>query len=72
MCGDRVDDTGCVQECLRDRGPHCSLVDPWQEEEVRLAPQKPGDSCSLQPLEQSQIKGFLPVWGQEAPLARPG
>lgn len=56
MWGDRVDDTGCVRECLRDGGPHSGLVGLWQEEEGRIGPQNPGGSCFLQRLEQSQIK----------------
>lgn len=33
VCGDRVDDTGCVRECLRNRGPHEWSGGPVQEEE---------------------------------------
>lgn len=40
MWGDRVDDTGCVRECLRDRGPHSGRVGLWQEEEGRIGPPK--------------------------------
>lgn len=56
MWGDRVDDTGCVRECLRDRGPHSGRVGLWQEEEGRIGPPKSRGSCFIQRLERSQIK----------------
>lgn len=64
-----MDDTGCVQECLRDRG-HTGLGGPWQEEEEdRSAPSKPRESCSPA---GSQIKGVQLVRGVGGPPAGPG